>query len=89
MPSSTTPVLAQVDASDFPAIVEALKKDGCVIIKNLTTPEIVGHINDETRPYLLADKPWKVNTSNYLALIVLTQRRVRYSHQKLAVVLVL
>ncbi|KAF2087296.1 phytanoyl-CoA dioxygenase family protein [Saccharata proteae CBS 121410] len=53
------PVIQKIDASDPEAIIEALKQDGGVIIKNFTTPELVDKVNAETKPYLDADKPWK------------------------------
>ncbi|KKY17109.1 putative phytanoyl- dioxygenase family protein [Diplodia seriata] len=58
MPSAV-PVVQRIDASEPEAIIEALKKDGGVIIKNFTTPELVDQVNAETEPYLRKDKPWK------------------------------
>lgn len=58
MPSAV-PVIQRIDVSQPEAIIEALKKDGGVIIKNFTTPELVDQVNSETDPYLRKDKPWK------------------------------
>lgn len=60
MPSAV-PVIQRIDASQPEAIIEALKKDGGVIMKNFTTPELVDQVNSETDPYLRKDKPWKVS----------------------------
>jgi hypothetical protein len=35
-------------------------QDGCCIIKNFTSVETVKKVNKEVRPYIEADKPWKV-----------------------------
>lgn len=62
MPSAV-PAVQRIDASNPDAIIEALKKDGGVIIKNFTTPDLVDRVNAETQPYLRKDKPWKVSQS--------------------------
>ncbi|KAL4799767.1 phytanoyl-CoA dioxygenase family protein [Aspergillus venezuelensis] len=49
----------RIDRSDASAIIQAIKQDGCCIIKNFTDVETVNKVNAETRPYLEADKPWK------------------------------
>ncbi|KAL1618439.1 hypothetical protein SLS54_007166 [Diplodia seriata] len=64
MPSAV-PVVQRIDASEPEAIIEALKKDGGVIIKNFTTPELVDQVNAETEPYLRKDKPWKTTPCWY------------------------
>ncbi|KAL4808844.1 phytanoyl-CoA dioxygenase family protein [Aspergillus unguis] len=50
----------RIDRSDESAIIKAIIKDGCCcIIKNFTDHETVAKVNEETRPYIEADKPWK------------------------------
>lgn len=49
-----------VDWSDINGLIEAIKRDGCVIIMNFTTTQEVDQINSETRPWLEKDAPWKV-----------------------------
>lgn len=55
------PSLRKIDASEQTKIIECLKENGCAIIKNFTVPVVVDQVNQETRPYLEKDKPWKVS----------------------------
>lgn len=55
----TVPSLKRIDVSDRDKIIESIKENGCAIIKNFTTKAIVDQVNEETRPYLDKDKPWK------------------------------
>jgi hypothetical protein len=50
----------RIDRSDELAIIGAIVQDGCCIIKNFTDVETVKTVNKEVRPYIEADKPWKV-----------------------------
>jgi hypothetical protein len=50
----------RIDRSDESAIIGAIVQDGCCIIKNFTDVETVRTVNEEVRPYIEADKPWKV-----------------------------
>ncbi|KAL2801261.1 hypothetical protein BJX66DRAFT_331431 [Aspergillus keveii] len=49
----------RIDRSDESAIIGAIVQDGCCIIKNFTDVETVRTVNEEVRPYIEADKPWK------------------------------
>ncbi|KAL5343422.1 hypothetical protein BJX70DRAFT_385559 [Aspergillus crustosus] len=49
----------RIDRCDEAAIIQAIFQDGCCIIKNFTDLETVEKVNEETRPYIEADKPWK------------------------------
>lgn len=51
--------LQRIDASDLEGLRDAVIKDGAVIIKNFTTPELVDQVNEDVRPYLEKDKPWR------------------------------
>ncbi|KAL1311790.1 hypothetical protein AAFC00_001873 [Neodothiora populina] len=55
----TVPSLKRIHVSETENIINCIKENGCLIIKNFTTPEVVDQINAETRPYLDKDKPWK------------------------------
>ncbi|KAL4785925.1 hypothetical protein BJX76DRAFT_366545 [Aspergillus varians] len=48
-----------IDRSDESAIIQAIIQDGCCIIKNFTDLKTIQKVNEETRPYVEADKPWK------------------------------
>jgi hypothetical protein len=56
------PSLQYIDRAEVEKIIQAIKIDGGLIIKNFTTPEAVDQVNADTRPYFDADKPWKVDT---------------------------
>jgi hypothetical protein len=60
MPSAAGPSLKKIHRDNADEIIQAIIEDGCCIIKNFTTPEAVSRVNEDTRPYLEADKPWKV-----------------------------
>ncbi|KAL3477795.1 hypothetical protein BJX99DRAFT_269668 [Aspergillus californicus] len=49
----------RIDRSDESAILRAIVQDGCCIIKNFTDVATVKQVNEEARPYIEADKPWK------------------------------
>ena len=51
----------RIDRDNVDGIIDALFKDGCCIITNFTDAETVAKVNEEVRPYLDADKPWKVS----------------------------
>lgn len=53
------PSLKRIDVSEQEKIIQCVKENGCVIIKNFSLPETVDQVNEETRPYLEKDKPWK------------------------------
>ncbi|KAL4751595.1 hypothetical protein BDW72DRAFT_192788 [Aspergillus terricola var. indicus] len=53
------PQVQRIDRSDDSAIIQAIIRDGCCIIKNFTDVNTVKKVNEETWPYLEADKPWK------------------------------
>ncbi|KAL4763862.1 phytanoyl-CoA dioxygenase family protein [Aspergillus foveolatus] len=53
------PQVQRIGRSDDLAIIQAIIRDGCCIIKNFTDVDTVKKVNEETRPYLEADKPWK------------------------------
>ena len=55
------PHVQRIDRSDSGAIIEAISKDGCCIITNFTNQQTVDSVNQEVKPYLEADKPWKVS----------------------------
>lgn len=55
------PQLQRVDRSEPENIIQAIIDDGCCIIKNFTDKETVDAVNADARPYLDADKPWKVH----------------------------
>lgn len=59
MPSATSG-LQRIEASEHDKIIQAIIDDGCCIIKGFTTPEYVDRVNEDTRPWLEQDKPWKV-----------------------------
>lgn len=64
MPTATAPQpLQKIDASQRAEIIEAIKRDGAVIVKNFTSQEKVDQVNAEVRPHLDADKPWKVSVN--------------------------
>lgn len=54
------PGVQRIDRSNEEAIIQAIIRDGCVIIKNFTDVETVKAANAEVKPYLDADKPWEV-----------------------------
>lgn len=56
------PGVQRIDRNNEEGIIQAIIQDGCVIIKNFTDLETVQAANAEVRPYLEADKPWKVST---------------------------
>lgn len=56
---TSVPPLQRVDATDLEGLKNAIIQDGAVIIKNFTPPELVDQVNEEVRPYLESDKPWK------------------------------
>ncbi|EED21074.1 phytanoyl-CoA dioxygenase family protein [Talaromyces stipitatus ATCC 10500] len=45
--------------SNAQAVINALIKDGGVIIRNLLSQEVLDQIEKDVRPYIEADKPWK------------------------------
>ncbi|KAK2804524.1 hypothetical protein FQN50_006599 [Emmonsiellopsis sp. PD_5] len=51
--------IQRIDRSDASSIIRAIIQDGCCIIKNFTDGETVKKANEEIRPYLEADRPWK------------------------------
>ncbi len=51
----------RIDRSDIDGIIKAIAHNGCCIVKNFTDAATVAKVNEETRPYLDADKPWKVS----------------------------
>ncbi|KAL5003718.1 hypothetical protein BDV10DRAFT_190631 [Aspergillus recurvatus] len=53
------PQVQRIDRADESAIIRAIIRDRCCIIKNFTDVDTVKKANEETRPYLEADKPWK------------------------------
>jgi hypothetical protein len=53
----------RIDRCNVTEIIQAVFQDGCCIITNFTNPETVSRVNEETRPYLDADKPWEVRLS--------------------------
>ncbi len=57
------PQVQRIDRSDAEAIINAIIKDGCCIIKNFTDQKTVDTVNQDVKPYLEADKPWKVGQS--------------------------
>jgi hypothetical protein len=54
------PSIRGFDRSNVNDIIDAIFEDGCCIIANVTNRETVSKVNEETRPYLDADKPWEV-----------------------------
>lgn len=60
------PQLQRVDRSEPTKIIQAIIDDGCCIINNFTDKETVDAVNADTRPYLDADKPWKVRLQHGL-----------------------
>lgn len=59
-PVTTGPRPVQrVSAADPKKLIEIIKTDGCAIVTDFTTPELLSQVNAETSPYLLADKPWR------------------------------
>ncbi|KZF19831.1 phytanoyl-CoA dioxygenase family protein [Xylona heveae TC161] len=53
------PEIQRIDRSNVSAIIQAIIQDGCCIVKNFTDAETVSVVNEEVRPYIEADKPWK------------------------------
>ena len=51
-----------IERSKTQGIIDAIVSDGCCIIKGFTNPDTVAKVNEETRPYIEADKPWIVST---------------------------
>jgi hypothetical protein len=51
-----------LERSNVQGIINAIVDNGCCIIKGFTNPETVAKVNEETRPYIEADKPWIVST---------------------------
>jgi hypothetical protein len=51
----------RIDRSDIDGIIKAIAHNGCCIVKNFTDAATVAQVNEETRPYIDADKPWKVS----------------------------
>ncbi|KAK5446598.1 hypothetical protein LTS15_009530 [Exophiala xenobiotica] len=49
----------RIDRSDIDGIIKAIAHNGCCIVKNFTDAATVAQVNEETRPYIDADKPWK------------------------------
>ncbi|OJZ90001.1 hypothetical protein ASPFODRAFT_183648 [Aspergillus luchuensis CBS 106.47] len=49
----------RIDRADVEAIIQAIIKDGCCIIKDFTDAATIKQVNEEVQPYLDADKPWK------------------------------
>jgi hypothetical protein len=60
MGSVETPKLQYIERSQVDKIIQAIVDDGGVVIKNFTTVEAVDQVNKDAKPYLDADKPWKV-----------------------------
>lgn len=60
------PKIPRVPASDVGKLIQTIKDVGCAIITDFVAIEVVDRINAETRPYLDADKPWKVSQPYYL-----------------------
>jgi predicted enzyme related to lactoylglutathione lyase len=61
MGSVGKPALQYIDRIDVEKIIQAICDDGGVVIKNFTTVEAVDRVNKDTKPFLDADKPWKVS----------------------------
>lgn len=59
-PTSKTPQLQRHHRTEIDKIIQTIIEDGCCIIKGFTTKDLVNQVNAETKPYLDADKPWKV-----------------------------
>ncbi|KAI9743081.1 MAG: hypothetical protein M1818_003376 [Claussenomyces sp. TS43310] len=59
MPSADGPTLQRISRDSIDEIIQAIKDDGGCIIKNFTTPEAVDRVNEDTRPWLEKDRPWK------------------------------
>lgn len=57
----TVKQVQRIDRADVAAITQAIINDGCCVIKNFTTLETIEKVNADVRPYLDADKPWKVS----------------------------
>ncbi|KIW18888.1 hypothetical protein PV08_03177 [Exophiala spinifera] len=55
----STPKIQRLGRSDTQGIIDAIAKDGCCVVKGFADPETVETVNNEVRPYLDADKPWK------------------------------
>jgi ectoine hydroxylase-related dioxygenase (phytanoyl-CoA dioxygenase family) len=55
----------RIERSNLQGIVDAIVDNGCCIIKGFTHPDTVAKVNEETRPYIEADKPWIVSTRPY------------------------
>lgn len=55
------PQVQRIDRSDVAGIIQAIIDDGCCVIKNFTSEETINDVNSEARPYIDADKPWKVS----------------------------
>ena len=51
----------RIDRSDVDGIIKAIAHNGCCIVKSFTDAATVAKVNEETRPILDADKPWKVS----------------------------
>ncbi|GLB06452.1 hypothetical protein AtubIFM57258_001760 [Aspergillus tubingensis] len=51
--------IQRIDRADVEAIIQAIIKDGCCIIKDFTDAATIKQVNEEVQPYLDADKPWK------------------------------
>ncbi|KAF4465157.1 Phytanoyl- dioxygenase [Fusarium albosuccineum] len=57
---SVVPESLRIHVSEPPdKFIEAIKENGCVIIKNFATLDQIRSANDETREWLDNDKPWK------------------------------
>lgn len=55
------PSVQRIDRSNVDGIINAIFNDGCCIVTSFTDAATVEQVNAETRPYLDADKPWKVS----------------------------
>lgn len=55
------PSFQRIDRSDVEGIINAIVRDGGCIIANFTDAASVAAVNADTRPFLDADKPWKVS----------------------------
>lgn len=76
----------RIDRADVEAIIQAIIKDGCCIIKDFTDAATIKQVNEEVQPYLDADKPWKVGGQTLSNPCMSNNIRVTSFHLKHAAV---
>jgi hypothetical protein len=79
------PSVERLPRSDLEGIIRAIEQDGCCIIQNFTHPDTVEKVNNETQPFIEADKPWIVSFCAILLaehLCLISRHRVLCSRQR-------